>query len=282
MPRIPTTEELQELIDGRLGGERLREVLNYLASNPRAAEMVQRMRKTDNDLRRLGRLLATGRAGREAPAAPPTPARTERGTGGTAGRRPVRAAGFVMAAALLVAASGAAGWWAHDRAGRDADETVVNHFVGELTATYSYLSSSSGEIHDFAADQHEQFAAWSSRTLGVGLSPPDLSEDGFEYVGARVLPGASRIGSMLAYRAEDATITIYYWKGQGSGPRYPTAIDAGDYRIRLKTHDSHGLAVVGPSHIDHFERIAERVFETFSQLVETDEDSGDDPETARS
>lgn len=55
MPDRPSPEDLQDLIDGRLSGDRLQEVLAALAEDPELAHHVQRLRADDRALQRAAR-----------------------------------------------------------------------------------------------------------------------------------------------------------------------------------------------------------------------------------
>lgn len=250
-----TIEELQEFIDGRLDGERLQEVHAYLARNPETARLVQRMRRTDTELRRLGaRMLAGKRGGRprNARAAPAT----------------WRVLTTAVSAGLLIAVGAASGWWA-GMSSEDSPEEMADAFLGEIVNTYDYTASGNLQHLDFSADQRDGWAQWASQAYGQSIEPPDLREYGYEYIGARMTPSASTNGSLLAYRADDdTTISVYCWK-KGEGPgELPRQATKNGYRINTISGAGYGLAVIGPDDAESLNQATRSISSAFRKFFE--------------
>lgn len=264
MPDPPSQEELQDLIDGRLEGARLREVHGYLARDAEMAEFVQRLRRTDAELRKLGRDMLNEPlpedlrrfASPERPAVPKRPG----------WRLRLEGAGLAVACLLLLVIGSGAGWWARV-AYDDPGERMVARMVSDMTSYNTYVQSADYMRLDFPADDQELFSKWASEAFGVGFEPPDLSDQGYDYVGARVLPSAERTGSLLAYRSGDTLISIYYWKDSALPGDLPSMFEHAGHEVRFKREGPLVVAIVAPEGIEDFNSTAADLLGTFADIV---------------
>ena len=284
MASQPTPEELQDLIDGRLRGERLTEVHAALANDPELAAYVQDLRSNDLELQRFGQQIlsdfgtdakngaavpwqtrANGHAGanEDMPSAPSVEnARMpER-------RAPPRLRAVAMAASVLIAVGVglSGGWWAH-QSYQDPRQSMVNRIVGDATSAYAYIGSGLGNGFDFTPEQNDAFGKWSSEAFGVMIQPPDLSEAGFSYAGARVFPTAERTASLLSYKRDSGSVSVYCWRGTSQDVELPSQVRNENYQVRFMTANGLGIAVVGRRDLSDFESAADRIFKAFSDLI---------------
>ncbi len=249
MPEPPTIEDIQDFIDGRLEGTRLRDLHAYLAKDEETARLVQQMRRTDSELRRLDNLRAGSRgSGSRSPPSDQIPSDSSgrHGAGGHGANGARNLPAMAVAACLLVAIGAGSGWWARMSA-EEPNDHIANALLGGMTTTYGYLASSDLQGLDFSADQRDQWAEWTAEAYGRAIEPPDLSEHGYEFVGARIAPSAGLNGSVLAYRSEDdTTISVYCWKEDEGLVELPRQAVKNGYRINTDSGTGYGIAVIGP------------------------------------
>lgn len=284
----PTPEELQDLIDGRLAGERLLEVHSHLGRDPELARYVQELRGNDMALNRYGLeilgQLASVPPGRTANAADdtsapeddedgpapdtPVPGKARSGGGGTGSLR--RLAAFAAVAVVAVAVGVGGGWYGRV-ALDDTDRRVVDRIVGDATTAYAHIGSGLGHAFDFRPNELDKFRKWSNDTLGVDITPPDLSDTGYSFAGVRVIPASDRTASLMAYQREMSdgsgreTISVYCWRGPESAPSLPDHVKRDGYQVRFKVNGNLGYAVVGPSEAIDFDTTAQRIFQALEK-----------------
>ncbi len=183
-------DDLQALIDGRLTPERRVAVEAYLAAHPGIAANVA----ADIEIaRQLRERLA-------AKAAEPVPARLRVANIMAERRRArFRNVGSLAAALALLVAGGAAGWFANDIL-RPAAGTVAVAATQDAFAAYRTFVVEKLHPVEVRADEQAHLVQWLSRRLGKPLAAPDLSAQGYELVGGRLLPtGGEGPAAMFMY-----------------------------------------------------------------------------------
>lgn len=213
--------ELQAWVDGRLPPERMAAVERYLADHPGEAARLQAYRAQNAALHTLFDDVLDDAV--PAALAPPLPA----------GAGPVTPANSPswsmpgwrrMAAMLCVAAGagllgGAAGWTLR---GAGAATGAPAAGVAQLAAlprqaaiAHAVYTPEVKHPVEVGADQQQHLVAWLSKRLGKQLRPPQLSQQGYELVGGRLLPGDS--GPVAQFMYADAggqRLTLYVSSGQ--------------------------------------------------------------------
>lgn len=105
------------------------------------------------------------------------------------------------AAALLMLASGTAGWHLHDRVtGARAQTTQITRVAAMAHAVYSPEVRHPVEV---GADQEEHLLRWLSKRLGASLKIPHLAPQGYALValvGGRLLPGERGPAAQFMYQ----------------------------------------------------------------------------------
>ncbi len=188
-----TEADLQAYVDGGLPPARAAEIAQFLAQNEDEAQRVAAYRLQNEQLQDAYDALLV-----EA-----VPARLQ---GGGARRR--LAWYRYAAAAMLMLASGTAGWHLHDRvAGTRAQTTQIARVAAMAHAVYSPEVRHPVEV---GADQEEHLVRWLSKRLGASLKIPHLAPQGYALVGGRLLPGERGPAAQFMYQdAKGQRLTLY-------------------------------------------------------------------------
>lgn len=194
MNAAPVTEaELQAYVDGALPPVRAAEIDEYLAQNDAAAQRVAAYRVQNSQLHDAYDDLLVE--------ALPERLRINRMT-----RR--RSWYPYAAAALLMLASGTAGWHLHDRVtGARAQTTQIARVAAMAHVVYSPEVRHPVEV---GADQEEHLVRWLSKRLGTSLKIPHLVAQGYALVGGRLLPGERGPAAQFMYQdGKGQRLTLY-------------------------------------------------------------------------
>lgn len=195
-PHSPNEADLQAFVDGRLDPGRRLEVEAWLAANP-------------DEGARVGELQAINSA-IEAAYAPllerPVP---EHLKSPATARVPAAGAWRMAAAIALLVAGGAGGWFANEALGTRSDvEAVLARGAVHAHRTYEAEVRHAVEV---PAREEAHLVAWLSKRLDAPLRAPDLSNQGYNLVGGRLLP-ASNTGpaAQFMYETESGErLTLY-------------------------------------------------------------------------
>ena len=194
MSAAPVTEaELQAYVDGALPPVRAAEIDEYLTQNEAAAQRVAAYRAQNVELHdaydellveTLPERLRIGRVTRRRSWYP------------------------YAAAALLMLASGTAGWHLHERfAGTRIQSTQIARVAAMAHVVYSPEVRHPVEV---GADQEEHLVRWLSKRLGTNLKIPHLVPQGYALVGGRLLPGERGPAAQFMYQdAKGQRLTLY-------------------------------------------------------------------------
>lgn len=194
MSAAPVTEaELQAYVDGVLPPARATEIDEYLVQNEAAAQRVAAYRTQNSQLHEAYDDLLVE-------------ALPERLRIVSGGRR--RAWYPYAAAALLMLASGTAGWHLHERVtGTRTQTTQIARVAAMAHAVYSPEVRHPVEV---GADQEEHLVRWLSKRLGASLKIPHLAPQGYALVGGRLLPGERGPAAQFMYQdAKGQRLTLY-------------------------------------------------------------------------
>lgn len=194
MSAAPFSEaDLQAYVDGALPPARAAEVAQFLAQHEDEAQRVAAYRLLNARLHDAYDALLV-----EA-----VPARLQSGR-----LRGYRAWYRHAAAAMLMLASGTAGWHLHDQvAGTRAQVTQISRVAAMAHAVYSPEVRHPVEV---GADQEEHLVRWLSKRLGASLKIPHLAPQGYALVGGRLLPGERGPAAQFMYQdAKGQRLTLY-------------------------------------------------------------------------
>jgi anti-sigma factor RsiW len=191
-------EELHAYIDGQLAPDRQPAVQLYLQEQPDVARRVAAYREQREALR----------AAFEPVAREPIPPalnlelliqqRLARR------RTPWRAA---AAALLAFGFGGAGGWLLH---GGLAPTTSMTMLAQEAVANHIVYTADKRRPTELGAEQRDDLARWVSNRLNHQVAPPDLSADGFHYMGGRLAATPDGPAGLFMYDdAQGLRLTVF-------------------------------------------------------------------------
>ena len=186
-PEIPqiADEQLHALVDGRLTLAEVVALEAQLAKNPDAAATVVAWRAQRAALRRLHAELLEE----------PVPATLGRAAVETAAAHQTRDQWWRWGGmAASVALAFVLGWGGHGfwQGGADARQAAANpsrSFARQAAVAHAVYQPEIRHPVEVPAAQQEHLVQWLSKRLGRPLKVPNLSAQGYELVGGRLLPG---------------------------------------------------------------------------------------------
>lgn len=206
-------EALHALVDGRLGSEQAAALRERLEDDAEARDTFDAWSSQRESLRRLHR----GALAEPIPASLLATAERAAAVHARNHRWQNRAA---IAASLALAFGG--GWLAHAQWPGAASSVLaaapMRSFAHEaVTAHAVYLPEVRHPV-EVAADQQDHLVQWLSKRLGRPLKVPKLTEQGYELVGGRLLPGdeGARAQFMFQNAAGDR-VTLYIGAVRNAG-----------------------------------------------------------------
>ena len=198
---------LHALVDGRLSAQEQAELQARLAQDPEAARTVQAWQAQRDSLRAL-------HADVLHEPVPPALAQAARQVGNEGRRIDSWQRWGGMAASVALAF--VAGWLAHLQWGGSGGELLargarpLNDFGRQAVVAHVVYSPEVRHPVEVPAAQQEHLVQWLSKRLGRTLKVPDLSAQGYELVGGRLLPGEQGARAQFMYQNASAErITLY-------------------------------------------------------------------------
>jgi anti-sigma factor RsiW len=186
-----TENDLHAYVDDRLDPDRRRAVEAELAQAPEAAARVAAYREQNAALR----------AFYDPVLGEPVPDRLRHlDTTRRAARLAIAAGWFVAGAAL--------GWLAHELIGDRAPPRAS--LARQAAVAHAVYSPEVRHPVEVGAAEQEHLVNWLSKRLGTKLKAPLLTNEGYELVGGRLLPGESGAVAQFMYQdAKGKRLTLY-------------------------------------------------------------------------
>jgi anti-sigma factor RsiW len=187
-----TETDLYAYADGQLDEARRLQVQAHLAHDAEGAESVRVWREQNEALRALYNAVLIE----------PVPQRL------LGGRAPRRRWPYYAFAAAAIGLSFALGWMVRGyQAERPVDTVALPRRAAVAYAVYAPEVRHPVEV---GADQQDHLVKWLSKRLGNELKVPLLTQQGFDLVGGRLLPGGKGPGAQFMYQdAKGQRITLY-------------------------------------------------------------------------
>lgn len=219
--------DLMEYVDGTLAPERRAAVEARLARDPQAREAVAQWRHFDNVIHAAARVADDQPANLRIAA-------LERELAAKLRKRRWQTTlwGPNMRRAAASVALFAAGWWAHDLVGPDAQMRSVVHpaFVESTVAGHSAYLLAAHERGQFGGDDMAAALDWLSDQMQRKIESPELERLGYRVESARLMEAEGKPIAVFYYRnPEDKRVTV------SMAPR-----DASEPLHKLRVASSHG------------------------------------------
>jgi anti-sigma factor RsiW len=201
-------DDLHGYVDKRLEPERMAAVETYIATHPDAAAQVLQYQEQRQALR----------SALQHKYDEPVPVRLRiAGIQAERQRRWRRSLGRIAASGLWLLIGAAGGWIANEElaAGRTAQVTaaapsLVNEIAQEALAAHRIYTAEVRHPVEVDVTQEKHLVEWLSKRLARPLRVPDLSAQGYQLMGGRLLPASAGPAAQLMY--EDGTgrrLTVY-------------------------------------------------------------------------
>jgi anti-sigma factor RsiW len=230
-----TEQDIHLALDSEMPAEDRGAFDAWLEANP---EMKMRSQRFAEDREKLQVALAPI-------AAEVVPPRFQRMLAGEA--RPVRPSFSWrhLAAAVVVFALGAAGGygvglWQRPAAMSDrafADNAIRAHVM---------YAAEKLHVVEVKADQRDHLLGWLSKRVGVQLVAPDLSGQGYELIGGRLLPDEGKAAAQFMYQnATGERVSLYVTRERDRRQTGFKSLADGDTRAFYWMDDDYGCAVAG-------------------------------------
>lgn len=172
----------------------------------------------------------------------------------------------VAAAVVIFVAGGVAGYFAATL-GPFAGKQAADQFAEKAIDAYVvYAADPAHAVEVGASDQH-YLEGWLSKRTGLKLVVPDLSAEGFELLGGRILPVGKNAAALLVYRDKAGNQLSIYMTGDGETKAkgiYEPA-DGGPTAIYW-LDDDYGCAIVGSMPREQLREVARKAWR---QMVES-------------
>jgi anti-sigma factor RsiW len=191
----PEIEDLHAYVDGQLGPDTRRRVVERLAADPQAQRRADDYAAIRDGLRALYGPVADQ----------PVPARLLRRPAYRQWYRPLAA----MAASIALLVLG--GWVGMQLQGsHPAAVAGVPSVVREAAMAYAVYTPEVRHPVEVPGDQEQHLVAWLSKRMGVPYRAPRLDDLGFALVGGRLLSSDDGPGALLMYEdAQGRRVVLY-------------------------------------------------------------------------
>jgi anti-sigma factor RsiW len=204
-PIRPVAEdELQAFVDDFLDATRRAEVEQYLRSHPDVAERVRMDRARRDDLRSAFAQFAEA----------PVPAFLNVGSlVETRILRHQRARWHIAAAMVLTLFGGMAGGWLL----APRPPAGVDLIAEEAAASYDVFTVDQKRPVELWSAERDDLSSWVSNRLKHPITPPDLSNAGYKFLGGRLAPTAHGPAAMFMYENDAKSRLIVFVRPMTTG-----------------------------------------------------------------
>lgn len=166
---------------------------------------------------------------------------------GEAKTRPAAAPRWRMAAAAaLLLALGAGGGYLAGVGGLGAEAQSEEELAEDAIAAHTIYAAEQRHAVEVGANDKDHLLGWLSKRLGLTLIAPDLTAEGFQLVGGRLLPAGQKTAALLLYEdAKGDRISIYVTAEGAEKAKGIYSDEAGEASAIYWLDKGWGCAVVG-------------------------------------
>jgi len=257
-------DTLHALVDGRLDATQTLAIEAQLAHDPEALATVVQWRQQRALLQGLHAEVL-----HETP--PPHLTHTALGSGASPRANAVVRWGGLAASVLL---SFAVGWFSHgqwratDQLAQQSPRKTTADFVRQASLAHAVYAPEVRHPVEVGGAEQEHLVKWLSKRLGRPLKVPDLTSQGFELVGGRLLPGdAGARAQFMFQNTAGERLTLYLGAVQGDG----AGVNAQESAFRFANEGAissfywvdqgFGYALTGPLQRDRLMQLAQVVYQ---------------------
>ncbi len=116
----------------------------------------------------------------------------------------------MAAAAVLLLALGAGGGYLAGVGGVGPEAQAEDELAEDAIAAHMIYAAEQRHAVEVGANDKDHLLGWLSKRLGLTLIAPDLTADGFELVGGRLLPAGQKTAALLLYEdTKGDRISVY-------------------------------------------------------------------------
>lgn len=174
----------------------------------------------------------------------PVPARLEKAVNGDVPKRSAAPQHWRMAAAAaaLVIAGGLGGYFLGNVFGPDTDDRMAEQAIA------AHVTFAADQVRPVEVDGSDTayLTGWLSKRTGLKLVAPDLTKDGFQLLGGRLVPaGGSTAALMLYANAEGKRISVYVTTEGGDRSKGTYVLAGGGPEAVYWQDEGYGCAIVG-------------------------------------
>jgi anti-sigma factor RsiW len=246
-------EELHAFVDERLDPERQPAILRYLQDHPDVAQRVATYRAQRDALRAAFGAIATQ----------PIPPRLDL-QNLIQERLGQRRATWRIAASVVLAfgLGGAEGWFLHG--GLQPQTSSLTLLTQEAVANHVVYTADRRRPTELGAAQRDDLARWVSNRLNHTVAPPDLSADGYSYMGGRLAATPDGPAGLFMYDdAQGLRLTVFVLPMGTAGNAPLQHVDFAHVDGCAWIDKGVGYTVVGKLPPAELRRLAEQVRQQF-------------------
>ena len=201
--QIPITDsDIQAYCDGQLSASRQHEVEQYLLDNPVAARQVEVCRQMNTMIHMLY----------DPALDEPIPVQLEVNNRRYSKKPYLLRAAAVFAWLILGTVIG----WQLNPAIKipPSEDMFAMHLVQPAVMAHTIYSSEVRHPVEVTAEQEQHLVKWLSKRMNIPVKAVNLSKQGYELMGGRLLPSTDRMAAQFMYeRSDGARITLYVRQG---------------------------------------------------------------------
>ncbi|OAM77468.1 anti-sigma factor family protein [Devosia elaeis] len=176
----------------------------------------------------------------------------------------------LLRAAMVVAVLGigvAAGWLLRPV---PAPASLYEHLIADAVSAHTIYTAENRHAVEVPGSEGEHLSAWLSSKLATALPMPDLSKEGFAFLGGRLLPAPALSGGRAAQLMyEDARgerLTLYLTPAAGvDGPEFELVRLGGDNALYWADARI-TCTIVGPQPAERLQALAGAIFPQLSPV----------------
>ncbi len=247
-----TQDMLHAYVDGQLDPSDMAQVETYLADNPDMLDELADWAEQNNDIRALYP------APDHAIQLPETPAAQ------VAANSPRAPFGAIAASVAMLAIGAGLGWYTRGNTQQDT-EILVAGLVSEAVNAHAVYSVDPHRAVEVKASEEALLVSWLSNRVGQQLTAPDLTANGFELVGGRLLAVSEGPAAQFMYEnAAGTRITLFAARGNGTQMAEFSYEQKGDTGTFTWADENLRYAIIGDIPREDLNALAIRVYEAFS------------------